>query len=217
MLTGKTHANMNRFITSSWLVFFFLAAAPSPASAQQTLSKEELKDYTARAKNQIKVFLDNVPEIAAGSKSQQFREAAARTTLKIFSSNALIQEKNKFSEKTTKWKPADYLKALTKRAEQAPILIDFEVIDDLSPEKMKTVKNPDGSISYVGKMVFRQYYCELKDVGKFKEPTQSDPDVNCRYADTTDKEVTFELTVQESISGKFWVTKIAAIEVLRVF
>jgi hypothetical protein len=208
--------HMNRFINSSWLAIF-LVASSAPAFAQQTLSKEELKDYTARAKNQIKVFLDNVPEIAAGSKSQQYREAAARTTLKIFSSNAVIQEKNKFSKKTTKWKPADYLKTLTNRSEQAPVLIDFEVIDDLSPEKMKTVKNPDGSVSYIGKMVFRQYYCKLKEDGKLREPTQSDPDINCQYSDTTDKEVTFELRVQESVTGKFWVTKIAAIEVLRIF
>ncbi len=194
-----------------------LLAMAFPAAAQPQLTAEELQDYADRAKNLITVFLENVPEIASGLKPKEFREAAARTTLKLFAAKAFIQEKNKFSERTNTWKPEDYLAVLTKRSEQAPVLIDFEIIDDLTPDKMTMKKNKDGSVSYFGKMVFRQYYCVLKEPGEFQEPVAADPAVNCQYSDTTEKEVKFELTLQESITGKFWVTKIASIEVLRVF
>ncbi|MEY3050218.1 MAG: hypothetical protein RLY31_3 [Bacteroidota bacterium] len=200
----------------TWTCLWLLSATP-PAAAQTELSVEELQDYAARARNLITVFLENIPEIASGLKPKDFREAAARTTLKLFAANAYIQEKNKFSERTKTWKPEDYLNELTKRSEKAPVLIDFEIIDDLTPDKMTMKKNKDGSVSYFGKMVFRQYYCILKEPGAFQEPTETNPDLNCQYSDTTEKEVNFELTLQESITGKFWVTKIASIDVLRVF
>lgn len=66
-------------------------------------------------------------------------------------------------------------------------------------------------------MIFRQYYCRLKEGSQFREPTRESPNINCAYSDYTDKKVTFELTVRESVVGKFWVTKVSSIEVLRVF
>ena len=201
------------FLTFIIFVFFGVNAVYS----QIELSKEELSDYTARAKNQIKVFLENVPVIASGSQSAAIRDAGVRTTLKIFSSKAYIEEMSKFSTNKKQYKPKKYLETLVTRSEKAPILINFEIIDDLTPDKMKKKTNKDGSIYYTGKMVFRQYYCKLRDSDELKEPVQGEPDFNCKYTDTTDKKVKFELSVMESKLGKYWVTKVSSIEVLRVF
>lgn len=199
------------------LVIFVLLYTIPISTYSQSLSKEELADYTSRAKRMIQIFLDNLPYIADSKNPMKSRQEGVNVTLKIFSAKAYIQEQNKFSGRKTTWKPSDYFNTILKRSESAPILIDFKIIDDLAPEKMIAKKNADGSISYYGKMVFRQYYCKLKEDNRYKEPTKRDPDINCTYSDTTDKQVNFELTVRENITGKYWVTLINSIEVLRVF
>ena len=200
-----------------FLVFTIWISGVSRLSAQAELNQNELSDYTSRAKKQIEVFLTNVPIIAEGYEDISVRKAGIRQTLKIFAKSAFIQEQNKFTTKKKSWKPDDYLNALLERSGRAPIIISFDIIDDLTPDKMKKKTNKDGSISYSGKMKFRQYYCRMKEGVPLKEPTKEEPNINCAYSDTTDKAVRFELSVRESITGRYWVTKVCSIETLNVF
>ena len=128
----------------------------------QDISNSQLKDFNQRAKKQIAVFLANLPVIAGGDINMAVRKAGTRTTLRIFSSNAYIQEQSKYSKKKKNWKPKTYFEKLLARSGKTPILIDFDIIEDLSPDKIKKKVNRDGSVSYFGKMIFRQYYCKLK-------------------------------------------------------
>jgi len=172
-------------------------------------------DFAIRAQNQIRVFLENIPVIAAGNKSEYVINACIENTLKIFSTKAFIEEQNKYTKNRKKRSPREYLYALKKRQEKSPIIINFEVIDDISPDKLKRKVNADGSISYTGKMFFKQYYCVLdKDFYKEKN-LRPDDSCDCAYEDVTDKKVTFEIILTEDQNGQFWVTKITSIEVMR--
>ena len=184
---------------------------------QPVLDTQTLEDYVSRSKRKIQIFLDNLPYIADSNNPYQDRKAGIPPTLKIFATGAIIEEVNKHSGRKKVNSPKEYLERILKRTERAPIIIDFEIIDDVSPKKLRKKRNKDGSISYVGKMTFRQYYCKMKEQQEFLEPTSESPDINCSYADTTDKQVNFEIKVMENINGKFWITLISSIEVLRVF
>jgi hypothetical protein len=76
---------------------------------------------------------------------------------------------------------------------------------------------PDGSVIYRGTMVFRQKYCRLKPIEERVEMTEKDPNINCAYSDTTEKEVTVEIKRRTSIKGEFWITQFTSIKVLRVY
>lgn len=197
-------------------IYLLILLIPNTLFCQQELSKEGLVDYSNRAMNQIRVFLENIPIIASGEKSASVREAATVAALSIFSSNAIIEEQNKYSSKKSQKSPSEYFAVLKKRSEKAPILIDFEVLDDLSPNKLKKKNNGDGTISYIGSMKFKQYYCKLKERGDLTEPTSEEPNINCKYSDVTYKKVKFEITRRVDKLGKFWITQVTSIEVERV-
>jgi len=183
----------------------------------QKASQETLTDLTNRVMAEILNFQDFVSLIAEGSSPESIREKGIDNCIKLFAPNARIQEKNKFSGREKNWKVDQYMWAIYSRGERAPVLIDFEVIDELNVDDLEEIPQADGSIVYRGTMSFRQFYCKLKPVDQREEITSSNPNVNCSYSDTTDKEVTVEIKRSMTEKGQFWITLFTDIKVLRVF
>ena len=181
------------FLVGLLFVNYFLYAQVANIDAQKN-------DFAIRAQNQIRVFLDNIPIIAGSIQPESVIDVCIENVLEVFSDKAIIEEQNKFSKKRRERSPAEYLSVLKTRKESAPILINFEIIDEVAPEKLKEKINPDGSITYIGKMVFRQYYCKLnEDFYKEENMKSSSNSSDCSYSDTTDKKVTFEVKLQKDL------------------
>lgn len=196
-----------------WIIFFI---ASVPLRAQEP-TPEVLADLTDRVMIEIENFMSYVSIIGAAEEPMDVRKDGITFCLKLFSPGAIIEEQSKHSSYKKEWRPEDYLKALLYRGERTPVIVKFKVIDDLLPEELEKIENEDGTVTYKGEMIFRQYYCKLKEVAQRSEPTAQDPNVNCTYSDTTDKKVSIQITRMADSRGQVWVTLISSIRVLRVF
>lgn len=210
---------MNNMGTIKWKWIGILITILSSATSLQgqPASPEELSDLTERIMVEIQSFMDYVSVIGAAEESLDVRKRGIELCLELFTEDAVIEEQSKYSSYKKEWRIDKYLKTLLYRGENIPVLINFEVVDELLPEELKKVKNTDGSITYRGEMVFKQYYCKLKEVAQRKEPTMEEPDINCSYSDRTNKKVKIEIFRQVDHRGEYWVTKIVSIRVLRVY
>ncbi len=198
------------------IIWAVLIIATSPLKAQQGTS-EEKADLTTRIMVEIQNFMDYITIIGAAEESLEVRKRGIELCLKLFSSDAVIEEQSKNSSYKKPWTPEAYLQSMLYRGERSPVMVSFEVYDELLPEELEMIEHEDGSITYRGEMIFRQYYCKLKDIARRKEPTAGAPEVNCEYSDYTDKKVAVVIKRDEDTRGKFWITRISEIRVLRVF
>lgn len=184
--------------------------------AQDGASDPIITDLTNRVMNQIENLQEYISIIAI-EEDIKLLGAAKKFALNIFTDDATIEEGSKFSSKKNKFKPLEYLDKINARREKAPRIINFETLDELLPDDLEKVINPDGSITYKGKMSFKQYYCILKPIEERVEVNNRNDNVNCTYSDKTDKTVHVEIRKEMSIKGELWVTRISKIEVIRVY
>jgi len=199
------------------LVSLLLLATYSGLAQNERPSQETLSDLSTRVMAEIRNFQDFVSLIAEGSAPERVKKNAIDKTLELFASNATIQEKGKYSGRERTWEVDQYMWAIYSRGERAPVLINFEMIDELNADELEPVPQPDGSTIYRGTLVFKQFYCRLKQVEELVEVTSSEPNVNCAYDDITEKEVTVEIKRSTSVKGQFWVTLFTKVRVLRVY
>ncbi len=199
-----------------FLLFVCLFFSYTNIFGQKKLSDGELEDLTQRAMNQILIFQNNASAIALAENAMATRRAAIRTTLKSFSKDAKVEEQSKNSSRKKRHLIKSYLETLLKRGRKAPIVIDFDIVNELNVKDLKEVDNGDGTVSYKGKVVFKQFYCKLKDQHLRKEPTKANPNLNCYYHDETTKEVGVEILRIKGRGGAIWITLITYIHVLKV-
>lgn len=199
------------------LLFLFFLASLNRGIGQGEPSPQELTDLTERVSTQIDIFLEYVTIIAAAEVPLDVRKRGIKLCIRNFAEDAIIEEQTKNSSYKRVWTPLAYLNSLLKRGESAPRIINFKVLDDLLPEELKKIKKSDGSVSYKGTMVVRQYYCTIDQEARYQEPTSKNPYINCKYNDTTDKEIGVEFTREESSKGANWITLISYVRVLRVY
>lgn len=199
--------------------FLILVLVTSSFSAlgQRKPSQAELQDLTQRAMNQLRIFQNNTSAIAANENSYATKKAAIRTTLKNFSKEATIQEQGKNSSRPTLYTAEKYLNTLLERGAKSPTIIDFDIVNKLDVAGLEEVKNPDGTVTFKGKMTFKQYYCKLKDPSRLKEPNIKNNNLNCSYHDITEKEVGVEILRIKGRGGEIWVTLITYIHVIKVY
>ena len=124
-------------------------------------SQIELEDLTQRAMNQLKIFQNNTRALAKNDIAPRNKERAIRTTLKAFSREATIQEQGKNSSRPKLYTAEKYLKAISERGEKSPIVVDFDILTKLDVDGLEEIQNADGTTTFRGKMVFKQYYCCL--------------------------------------------------------
>ena len=196
-------------------LIMLLLASLSSLHAQKP-SQEVLSDLTKRAMDQILMFQDYVSILGAGEEPLEIRERMVPTCVKLFTTDAIIEEQSKGSSYKREWSPERYFRALLVRGERTPIVIDFQVEEEVNADELEEVANPDGTFTYRGTMVFRQYYCKIDEDAA--PANAEDFSVKCSYEDTTDKEVTIELErIRNDGLGWHWATRIAGIKVIRVF
>jgi hypothetical protein len=184
--------------------------------AQDDSVEPIISDLTNRVMNQIENLQEYI-SIIAMEEDIKLLGAAKKYALNIFTDDALIEEGSKFKSNKNEFDPLEYLDKINARREKAPRIINFETIDELLPNNLEKIENQDGSVTYRGKMSFKQYYCILKPIEERVEVNNRNENVNCQYSDNTDKEVTVEIRKEMSIKGELWVTKISKIEVIRVY
>jgi len=156
----------NMKIVSNILIVILLFIS-SDVFSQRKPNKKELEDLTQRAMNQVRIFQNNTSAIALADNSMSTRNAAIRTTLKNFSKEATIEEQGLHSSRKKRYSAKDYLNTLLRRGSKSPIVVDFDIISKLDVDGLKEVDNGDGTVSYKGKVVFKQFYCKLKDPSRF--------------------------------------------------
>jgi hypothetical protein len=203
-------------IKQYFIILLFLCFYQASTFGQAKPSQSELKDLTQHAINQVKIFQNNTSTIALAENSMATRKAAIRTTLRNFSEEATIEEQGKYSSRKTKRTAKDYLETLLLRGRKSPIVIDFDIVQELDIEGLVEIDNGDGTVSYKGKIVFNQFYCKLKRPEILTEPTKKNPNINCYYHDNTTKEVGVEILRLKGRGGHIWITLITYISVLKV-
>jgi hypothetical protein len=183
----------------------------------QTLNQSELKDLTKRALERIKLFQDYSEAIASGRNSVTTRKKAIELGIKLFIKNGSIEERGKGQKNDVNYSPRKYLETLFQRGMNNPTIVDFDLVEELKPENLTVNTNTDGTVTYSGSILFKQYYCKLKPVSERVEPTANNPETNCSYHDTTLKRAYFEIVLVDSAKGKLWITLISRIDVIKVY
>lgn len=180
--------------------------------AAQRPTAEVLQDLTDRAMIRIGNIQGALTTIAGAKEPLDVRRRLIKSTRKLFSEDATVEEKNR-SGRSRKHPVEGYLTTLLYRGNKKPVIMDFMMMSALNPEGLTEVVQADGSVVYRGKVRFEQHYCRTSGVF-LRTETLEEPE--CEYEDVTLKEVTLEISRSRTGKGVFWVIQIAEIKVISV-
>jgi hypothetical protein len=183
----------------------------SPACAQPP-SEAVLQDLSQRAMIQVSTIQGYMKMIAGAEYELATRQRGIKSCLKLFASDATVQEGNRRGGRRD-YSVRDYFQSLLYRGKRNPVIMDFKMLSAMNPGDLSEVVNPDGSVSYRGKVRFDQHYCRTNGTTTVVE-TKVTP--NCTYEDSTEKEVTIDMSRMRNSKGVFWLINIQSIRVINV-
>lgn len=181
--------------------------------AQSKLSKEALRDFSNQAERQVRLFFDNVEQLGASELKPETKQKAINSVVKTFTPKGTVEERSKLSKKGKTRNIRDYLEAIKVRGENTKVLISYDITDKLTPDELTTKVNPDNSITYMGEITIRQFYCRLKEKNELTDNLTE----NCAYSDTTYKKIYIEFRIlkddQRNVSFAVLIDKIVVLSV----
>lgn len=184
-----------------------------PLSAQAQLTEAEQVAICKKATYVVRNFFEVVTRLGANDVKKSTKEKMIKTTVeKCFVESGTVDERNAAGKHSITRPVEKYLRTIANRGESTPVLVSFEIIDNLTPNKLKKKVAADGSVFYEGKARVRQYYCKLKAVHELSE----DISENCAYSDTTIKEVKFSIRKGKTDANVSWEILIEQITVKSV-
>jgi hypothetical protein len=182
------------------------------ASAQPTLTEAEKKELARKANQVVITFFDCVKRLGAADLKATTRQKMIESVLDSFTADGTVEERG-VQSKTGRIRPARvYLNAIKARGDKVPVLISFDVVDNLTPNELVPRTNPDGTVTYRGSVTVRQFYCQLKASTQPSDNFEND----CTYSDVTIKKAIVEITKTPNKLGLNWDIFIKAIVVLSV-
>jgi hypothetical protein len=193
------------------LIILFIVTTVKGQSQHQLTSKD-FEDFATQARKQVLLFFDSVGDLGASKDPPNIKEKAISNVVKIFSVNGKVEERSKGATSGTVRPVREYLNAIASRGQKSPILVSYDFVDPLTYQEFTPVKNADGSTSYKGEMIVRQFYCKLKPKDQLTDKLES----NCIYDDTTLKRITIEVRKLTSELGRSYAVLIANISVMSV-
>ncbi len=190
-----------------------LFASFPPLLAQPTLTEAEKVAICKKASQVVRGFFDVVERLAANDIKDKTKKILIKTVVEdYFLPEGTVEEKASSSKKGLTRSIRNYLNVIAGRGQKSPILVNYEVVDNLTPNKLKPKTNQDGSISYEGKLRVRQFYCKLKPSDQLSDDLTG----NCAYSDTTIKEATIAIRRGKSNHDAVWEVFILNITVISV-
>lgn len=202
----------NQNILTGWYVVPLLLILLSGQVQAQPPSEAVLQDLSQRAMIQVSTIQGYMKMIAGAEYDLATRKRGINSCLKLFASDATVQEGNRRGGRRD-YPVRDYFQSLLGRGKRNPVIMDFKMLTALNPHDLREVVNSDGSVSYRGKVRFDQHYCRTDGTITVVE-TRVTP--NCTYEDSTEKEVTIDISKVKNSKGFFWLIDIQSIRVINV-
>lgn len=194
------------------LTFLILSFAISYTTlAQNNLSAKVLADLSIDARTRVLAFFDCIEQLGLNELDAGLKQELINQITLSFTLNGTVEERSKYRSYGVTRKIREYLNLVRYRGERKLVIINYEIIDNLSANELVPHKNSDGTVSYKGYIIVRQFYCRMKEGDKLLDTLD-----NCAYQDVTDKKVYVEIRQLDSNLGRSWVALIERIVVLSV-
>jgi len=171
---------------------------------QSRLSEQQLNDFQRNAEEKIHTLTSYIARIG-DKKFGDLREKFIDLAISLFRNDAIIQVSSKNKSGLNEYRVRNYLNRL-KSLQYDVVIIEY-VAEAFYFSEFESVRNEDGSISYIATATIGQKFCG--QYNSSKEIHRKD----CAYSDYTEKQITIEIKRIKDYHGVHWVVLLGDITV----